>query len=134
MQLTMIETIKNFTFTLKTCAQGLRQYREQEDLQNILGIMLILFVLALLPIMPNEYYIAMRTVVCICLAYVIHTYKSLLRTEYYYGLIFGILLYNPIFIVHLGSKIIWFVVNALTLFFVYKMQLQLAKSDKEKVT
>ena len=77
---------------------------------------LVVMGIGLLP-MPYGYYFLSRLVVCICAIFFLNQlYKSNERTSVF--IFVGIvILYNPLFPIHLGDKSIWIVVNIITAFF-----------------
>lgn len=77
--------------------------------------------LALLPF-PYSFYILLRIVFFSSMIYyAIQTYQG--NTDIIIiALIVLAILYNPIIAIHLGSKLLWFVVNIATLVFMYNLK------------
>ena len=80
---------------------------------------IIVLAIGILP-MPIGYYTLSRLVVCITALYFVHNfYKKRDNTNLW---IFGFIaiLYNPIAPIYLYEKIIWIIVNLITIFLFYK--------------
>lgn len=71
--------------------------------------------------LPYGYYILLRAVVCVICIYYFLQIRVLADKQYPRYVVIGLLgmtaLYNPIFLVHLGSPFIWLIVNFATLGF-----------------
>lgn len=93
---------------------------QRNPLEKAYTAILIVFIIGLLP-MPYGYYFAMRAIVCLGLFFFLKA--TIGKNLFYVGVIIGLLiLYNPIFHIHLGDKIIWSIVNLLTVVFLYFMR------------
>lgn len=128
----MMEQLKMFSIFIKDSVYGLSNYKSQTDAKNIIGVLTIMFAIALLgEAMPYDYYITLRTIVCLCLGYTLYKNKERLAGGYYCILFTGMLLYNPVYPIHLESQVLWFPVNLVTLFVMYKIHVELSVSEEE---
>ena len=80
---------------------------------------IIVLVIALLP-MPIGYFMLSRTVVFICVIYYGYNYYK--NKDQIKPWIFGFfaVLYNPIAPIYLQEKLIWVIVNIITIYYIYK--------------
>jgi len=123
MQDTPETTIKTFLQDAVNKLKNIKDFKSYNMLNKSYLVMLVLFISALLP-MPYEFYISLRMSICIGLAlfiYYIGNQKEEL-SNYKYTLLGLIILYNPLFVVHLGDKLIWAFVNVGTLYILFRLR------------
>lgn len=82
--------------------------------------------------MPYGYYMLLRLgYSAICVHYIIHLGSNYV-TSHRLILVCLVVLYNPIFPVHLGSKVIWSIVNIGTVGYFWTIEIRLLRSEKAK--
>jgi len=109
--------INGFFVDLNRNIKGFTSFKTVGLLCKFYRILMVLFVLALFDVMPYEYYIALRTMVCLVLGYAFLLSKN--KPVLKYGALALIFLYNPIIPIHFGTQIVWSIINILTLFFIF---------------
>ncbi len=102
--------IKSFIQDALDILLNIKDFNSYPLLGKTYTVILVLCVAALLP-MPYEFYISLRMLVCIGLVIFLYTlHKSELdamkELHYKYVLAALVVLYNPLFVVHLGSKLV----------------------------
>lgn len=103
-------------------------------MQKVYAVMTVLFIAALLPL-PYEFYISLRVLICLGLAvfiYVVSQNATNTPKRFKYVLLGLVVLYNPLFVVHLGSKLAWALVNLGTLYFLYMVRNRVEKNSFEQ--
>lgn len=96
-------------------------FMERPLLVQAYTVLLVMFIAMALVTFPYNVYTIARLVVCIAL---VIFYRALQpqrahRQTWMYILIGLVILYNPIFEIHFGDKLIWTVVNFATLYYLY---------------
>lgn len=101
---------------------------EQLLRSNLLLIPIIVVTIGLLPL-TADFYVLVRIVVCLFGAAAFISLPEDYKTEKVVFLILAIL-YNPIFPVYFGSRIIWFPINLVTIWFFWKLRNELKEYDR----
>lgn len=119
--------MNNFQLFFTDCVETIKSigdFQSFSNLKKLYAVMLVLFIAAPLPF-PYEFYISLRLLICLGLAAFIYSINQSgvdSLKPYKYVLVGLIVLYNPLFVVHLGSKFIWAFVNAGTLYFLFNLR------------
>lgn len=103
-------------------------------LQKAYTVAFALLVIAVLPL-PYAYYTSMRLGICVCLYLYYREAKrhENLHPAWTYGLVSLALLYNPLVPIHIGVQVIWTVLNAGTVFFLYRARLVMEAIPRDDV-
>lgn len=89
-------------------------------IERTLGVVAAIATLVSLLPMPYGFYSVTRVVFTICCAVVAH--KLFKKNNYLWLIGFGlVILYNPLFPIHLGSKVLWTVINVSTVGFIFSV-------------
>ena len=94
---------------------------------QFLMVPIAVLALGLLPI-SGDYYTLLRIVVCLFGAAVFVTLPQDYNKEKIVFLLIAII-YNPIFPIYFGSRIIWFPVNLVTIWFFWELRSELREYD-----
>jgi hypothetical protein len=96
--------------------------------KNLLMIPIIVVAIGLLPL-NSDFYVLVRLVVCLFGAVAFVSLPESYKLEKVVFLILAIV-YNPIFPIHFGSRIIWLPINLITIWFFWKLRVQLEEYDQ----
>lgn len=119
-------------------ATATKPYAEKTTLEKAYGACVLLFAVGVVAV-PYEYYFGMRIGVCIALYFfIVAAYQQRPKSTVWPAALVGVaLLYNPIIPVQLGDKFIWTVVNAASVYLLYRAKRALAlpiKSEAPEAT
>ena len=95
---------------------------------NLLLIPISVVAIGILPL-TADFYVLVRIVVCLFGAAAFISLPEAYKTEKVVFLILAIL-YNPIFPVYFGSRIIWLPINLVTIWFFWKLRNELKEYDR----
>lgn len=109
-----------------------KPYGRKSVLEKAYGACVLLFALAAMP-MPYEYYFSLRMAVCVALYFfAAAAYRT--RPEHQGWLATSALLmvlYNPIVPFHVGVQLVWTVINAATVYVLYRAKRALDRPSAE---
>lgn len=124
--------VRDFIDDAKDTVTGLSNFSTYTLTKKTYTVMLLLLILAVLPL-PYEFYINLRFLIFVGLGIflykLVNTRQEQLKT-YKYILIGLMVLYNPVFVIHLGSKVVWSVVSVVCLYILYDLRQKLETVDK----
>ena len=100
---------------------------EQLLKSELLLIPIVVLLIGLLPI-TGDYYILLRIVVCL---FGVVAFTALTQDYNKEKIVFLVIaiVYNPIFPIYFGSKIIWIPINLVTIWFFWRLRAELREYD-----
>ena len=96
--------------------------------KNLLMIPIVVVAIGLLPL-NSDFYVLVRIVVCLFGAVAFVSLHESYKSEKVAFLILAIV-YNPIFPIHFGSRIIWLPINLITIWFFWKLRVEVKEYDQ----
>lgn len=125
---------KNFFDDLIYTLSLSNPWQKRTTLHKLYTVTVATIVLGLLP-MPYEFYTVLRCVVFIAIGlFCIEAYKT--RDKHLLWVFFSIMflvIYNPFTPIHLGEKPLWMIINAATLYMLYKMRMLMEEKNPDEV-
>lgn len=107
---------------LETLSLHKHSFTNRTLLHKIYTALAIIMVIALLPL-PATYYFLLKLITFVgvgIFAFKLYEATPLPQNAFLFAsLVFLVILYNPLVIIHLGSKLFWIIINIGTLFALY---------------
>jgi len=127
--------IDNFFADMKRLMSFKLGWSERTTLEQAYTGAFVVVLISVLP-MPYDFYVTLRVFICIALYFFFQAILPVRKDKkwWFYMIIGLFILYNPIVPIHIGEKAVWAIINALTIYLLYKSRIVLSDQNKDHET